>query len=276
MKIASFNINGIKARVEALQEWLKEAEPDVAILQEIKSVDDNFPRGLFEDMGYNVETHGQKSFNGVALLSKRPLEDVSRGLPGAEGAGRDGADDIEARYIEATVVGDTQAIRICGLYLPNGNPVELTPEGAPVPGSKYDFKLKWFERLEARARELMREEQPFLMAGDFNLIPQPEDAKRPEAWKDDALFRLESRAAFRRLMNLGFTDALRVKNNAPNTYTFWDYQGGAFDKNDGIRIDHFLLSPQAADLLRDCQIDAYTRAKAKPSDHVPIWVDLDL
>ena len=129
---------------------------------------------------------------------------------------------------------------------------------------------------EARARELMREEQPFLMAGDFNLIPQPEDAKRPEAWKDDALFRLESRAAFRRLMNLGFTDALRVKNNAPETYTFWDYQGGAFDKNDGIRIDHFLLSPQAADLLRDCQIDAYTRAKAKPSDHVPIWVDLDL
>ncbi len=276
MKIASFNINGIKARVEALQDWLKEAEPDVAILQEIKSIDENFPREIFEDMGYNVETHGQKSFNGVALLSKLPLEDVTRGLPGAEGAGRDGEDDVEARYIEATVVGAKDAIRICGLYLPNGNPVDLTPEGAPVPGSKYDFKLKWFDRLAARAKELMAEEQPFLMAGDYNLIPQPEDAKRPEAWKDDALFRLESRAKYRELMALGLTDALRVCTNAPETYTFWDYQAGAFDRNDGIRIDHFLLSPQAADRLTDCQIDAYTRAKTKPSDHVPIWVELDI
>lgn len=276
MKIASFNINGIKARVEALQDWLKEAEPDVAILQEIKSIDENFPREIFEDMGYNVETHGQKSFNGVALLSKLPLEDVTRGLPGAESAGRDGEDDVEARYIEATVVGAKDAIRICGLYLPNGNPVDLTPEGTPVPGSKYDFKLKWFDRLTARAKELMAEEQPFLMAGDYNLIPQPEDAKRPEAWKDDALFRLESRAKYRELMALGLTDALRVCTNAPETYTFWDYQAGAFDRNDGIRIDHFLLSPQAADRLTDCQIDAYTRAKAKPSDHVPIWVELDI
>ncbi|WP_226550897.1 exodeoxyribonuclease III [Celeribacter naphthalenivorans] len=276
MKIASFNINGIKARVNALQDWLKEAEPDVAILQEIKSVDENFPRELFEDMGYNVETHGQKSFNGVALLSKLPLEDVTRGLPDAEGAGRDGADDEEARYIEATVVGDKGAIRICGLYLPNGNPVDLDSDGAPVPGSKYDFKLKWFDRLTARAQELLAEEQPFLMAGDYNLIPQPEDAKRPEAWKEDALFRPESRAKYRSLMNLGLTDALRVRNGAPETYTFWDYQAGAFQKNDGIRIDHFLLSPQAADLLTDCQIDAYTRAKDKPSDHVPIWVDLGL
>ena len=276
MKIASFNINGIKARVKALQDWLKEAEPDVAILQEIKSVDENFPREIFEDMGYNVETHGQKSFNGVSLLSKLPLEDVTRGLTGAQSAGRDGADDEEARYIEATVVGDKGAIRICGLYLPNGNPVDLDGDGAPVPGSKYDFKLKWFDRLTARAQELLAEEQPFLMAGDYNLIPQPEDAKRPEAWKEDALFRPESRAKFRKLMNLGLTDALRVRNGAPDTYTFWDYQAGAFQKNDGIRIDHFLLSPQAADLLTDCQIDAYTRAKDKPSDHVPIWVDLDL
>ncbi|WP_434287443.1 exodeoxyribonuclease III [Celeribacter sp. SCSIO 80788] len=276
MKIASFNINGIKARAEALTNWLKEAEPDVAILQEIKSVDENFPREIFEDLGYNVETHGQKSFNGVALLSKLPLEDVTRGLPGAEGAGRDGGDDEEARYIEATVVGETQALRICGLYLPNGNPVDLDADGTPVPGSKYDYKLKWFDRLTARAEALLTEEQPFLMAGDYNLIPQPEDAKRPEIWKDDALFRLESRAKFRRLTALGLTDALRVRNAAPETYTFWDYQAGAFQKNDGIRIDHFLLSPQAADLLTDCQIDAFTRAKDKPSDHVPIWVDLDL
>lgn len=276
MKIASFNINGIKARVNALQDWLKEAEPDVAILQEIKSVDENFPREIFEDMGYNVETHGQKSFNGVALLSKLPLEDVTRGLPDAQGAGRDGADDEEARYIEATVVGDKGAIRICGLYLPNGNPVDLDADGQPVAGSKYDFKLKWFDRLTQRAEALLALEEPFLMAGDYNLIPQPEDAKRPEAWKDDALFRPESRAKFRKLMNLGLTDALRARNGAPETYTFWDYQAGAFQKNDGIRIDHFLLSPQAADLLTDCQIDAYTRAKDKPSDHVPIWVELDL
>lgn len=276
MKIASYNINGIKARIDALSTWLKEADPDVVILQEIKSVDENFPREVFEDMGYTVETHGQKSFNGVAILSKAPIEDVTRGLHGAEGMGRDGADDIEARYIEATVIGRKDAVRICGLYLPNGNPVDLNADGTPVEGSKYDFKLKWFQRLKARAEELMAVEQPFLMAGDFNLIPQAEDAKRPDAWREDALFRLESRTEFRKLMALGFTDALRVCNAEPETYTFWDYQGGAYDRNDGIRIDHFLLSPQAADTLTDCQIDAYTRAKAKPSDHVPIWVDLDI
>lgn len=276
MKIASFNINGIKARIGALTDWLKEADPDVVILQEIKSVDENFPRAHFEDMGYIVETHGQKSFNGVALLSKVPLEDVTRGLPNGEGMGRDGADDIEARYIEATVIGDKTSMRICGLYLPNGNPVDLNPDGTPVEGSKYDFKLKWMQRLEDRARDLLALEEPFLLAGDFNLIPQAEDAKRPDAWRKDALFRLESREKFRKLMDLGFTDALRVKNGADETYTFWDYQAGAFNRNDGIRIDHFLLSPQAADTLQDCQIDAYARAKDKPSDHVPIWVDLDI
>ena len=276
MKIASFNINGIKARMEALTDWLTEAKPDVAILQEIKSIDENFPRAHFEDLGYTVETHGQKSFNGVALLSRLPLEDVTRGLIGAEGAGREGADDIEARYIEATVVGARDALRICGLYLPNGNPVDLTAEGTPVAGSKYDYKLKWMARLEARARELLAREEPFLMAGDFNLIPQPEDARRPEAWKDDALFRAESRAAWRKLVNLGLTDALRARDNSLETYTYWDFQGGAFDKNDGIRIDHFLLSPQAADALTDCKIDVYARAKTKPSDHTPIWVELDI
>ncbi len=258
MKIASFNINGIKARAEALPDWLDEAEPDVVVLQEIKSLDENFPRGLFEDRGYNVETHGQKSFNGVAILSKLPLEDVSRGLPG------DDTDD-QARWIEATVVG-TQAIRVCGLYLPNGN---------PAPGPKYDYKLAWMDRLHARAEALLADEMPALMAGDYNVIPQDEDAARPEVWHDDALGLPDTRAAFRRILNLGFTDALRARTRAPETYTFWDYQAGAWERNDGIRIDHFLLSPQCADLMRDCQIDAGIRGRTRPSDHVPIWVDLD-
>ncbi|MDF9302421.1 exodeoxyribonuclease III [Tritonibacter mobilis] len=268
MKIASFNINGIKARVNALTDWLDEAQPDVAVLQEIKSVDEAFPRELFEERGYNVETHGQKSFNGVAILSKLPLEDVRRGLPGDES-------DEQARWIEATVVGK-QALRICGLYLPNGNPVELNDDGTPVEGGKYAYKLSWMERLKARAAELMAEEMPALMAGDYNIIPQAEDAKRPEAWLEDALHRPESRAAFQRIVNLGFTEAFRARTRGPGHYTFWDYQAGAWNRDDGIRIDHFLLTPQAADLLRDCQIDKDIRGREKPSDHVPIWVDLDL
>lgn len=257
MKIASFNINGIKARLPALLDWLKEAEPDVALLQEIKSVDENFPREAIEDLGYSVETHGQKSFNGVAILSKLPLEDISRGLPGDD-------EDEQARWIEATVLGEI-AVRVCGLYLPNGN---------PVPGPKYDYKLAWMKRLHARALELLAGEEPALMAGDYNIIPQAEDAKRPDAWREDALFRLESRTAYRNILNLGFTEALRSRNVAPETYTFWDYQAGAWNKNDGIRIDHFLLTPQCADLLVDCQIDKDIRDREKPSDHVPIWVEL--
>ena len=264
MKIATFNINGVKARIGALTDWLSESQPDVVLLQEIKSVDENFPREVFEDMGYNVETHGQKGFNGVAILSKYPLEDVTRGLPGGEGTGRDGADDEEARYIEATVVGD-RAVRLCGLYLPNGN---------PAPGPKFDYKLRWMERLKARAQELLEAEEPALMAGDYNIIPQEEDAARPDAWRDDALFRPEARAAFRKILNLGFTEAFRARTLGPGHYTFWDYQAGAWNRNDGIRIDHFLLTPQCADLLRDCWIEAEVRGREKPSDHVPVWVDL--
>ena len=259
MKIASFNINGIKARIGALTDWLQEAQPDVALLQEIKSVDENFPREHFEDMGYTVETHGQKSFNGVAILSKLPLEDVTRGLPG------DDADE-QARWIEATVIGDKRAVHLCGLYLPNGN---------PAPGPKYDYKLKWMERLKARAETLLALEEPFLMAGDYNIIPQDEDAKRPEAWAKDALALPDSRAAFRRIVNLGFTEAFRSRQHGPGHYTFWDYQAGAWNRDDGIRIDHFLLSPQCGDLLLDCQIDKDIRGREKPSDHVPIWVMLD-
>nr|WP_319947976.1 exodeoxyribonuclease III [uncultured Shimia sp.] len=258
MKIATFNINGIKARINALPEWLDEAQPDVVLLQEIKSVDEGFPREIFEDRGYTVETHGQKSFNGVAILSKLPLEDVTRGLPGDES-------DEQARWIEATVMGDTP-VRVCGLYLPNGN---------PCPGPKYDYKLAWMERLHARAQDLLAAEEPFLMAGDYNIIPQDEDAKRPEVWQQDALARPESRAAYRRILNLGFTEAFRARTHGPGHYSFWDYQAGAWNKDDGIRIDHFLLSPQCADLLRDCQIDKDIRAREKPSDHVPVWVELD-
>ncbi len=259
MKIATFNINGIKARAHAVPDWLDEAQPDVVLLQEIKSVDEAFPREHFEDKGYTVEPHGQKGVNGVAILSKLPLEDVSRGLPG------DGDDD-QARWIEATVVGDKTAVRVCGLYLPNGN---------PAPGPKYDYKLAWMERLRKRAKDLLSQEEPALMAGDYNVIPQAIDAARPAAWEKDALFLPETRAAFRRILNLGFTEALRARSQAPGIYTFWDYQAGAWQRNDGIRIDHFLLTPQCADLLVDCQVDAHVRDREKPSDHVPVWVELD-
>lgn len=258
MKIATFNINGIKARAQALPDWLDAAQPDIALLQEIKSVDENFPREIFEDRGYNVETHGQKSFNGVAMLSKYPLEDVTRGLPGDDS-------DEQARWIEATVVGEAQALRVCGLYLPNGN---------PVPGPKYDYKLAWMARMQARAEALLAEEMPFLMAGDYNIIPQAEDAARPEAWRQDALFRLESRSAYRRLLNLGLTEAFRSRDPRPGQYSFWDYQAGAWNRDDGIRIDHFLMSPAVADMMTDCGIDRDVRGHEKPSDHVPVWVDL--
>lgn len=258
MKIATFNINGIKARIETLTKWLEEAQPDVALLQEIKSVDEAFPREHFEDMGYQVETHGQKSFNGVAILSKLPLEDVTRGLPGDDS-------DEQARWIEATVMGETQAVRLCGLYLPNGN---------PAPGPKYDYKLAWMKRLEERAKQLLADETPALMAGDYNVIPQAEDAAKPDSWREDALFRPETREAFRRILNLGFTEAFRARTQGPGHYSFWDYQAGAWQRNNGIRIDHFLLTPSCADLLSDCYIDKDARAMDKPSDHVPVLVEL--
>lgn len=259
MKIASFNINGIKARLPALLDWLQSSAPDVALLQEIKSIDENFPREAIEDLGYRVETHGQKGFNGVAILSKLPLEDITRGLPGDD-------TDEQARWIEATVIGDKTAVRVCGLYLPNGN---------PAPGPKYDYKLGWMKRMKARAEELLAQEEPFLMAGDYNVIPQPEDCWDTKPWLDDALFLPASRDAYRSILNLGFTEAFRARNAAAMNYTFWDYQAGAWPKNHGIRIDHFLLSPPCADLLKDCQIDRETRGREKPSDHVPIWVELD-
>ena len=255
MKIASFNINGVRARLPALLAWLRDAAADVVVLQETKIPDDLFPRLEIEELGYNIETHGQKGFNGVAILSKRPIEDLSRGLPG------DDADE-HARWIEATVSG----VRICGLYLPNGN---------PAPGPKYDYKLAWMDRLRVRAEALLAAEEPALMLGDYNVIPEPKDCHDPAVWASDALFLPETRSAFRRIEHLGFTDALRAVDASPGIYTFWDYQAGAWQKNRGIRIDHVLLTPQAADRLVTCGIDTEARGREKPSDHVPIWVELE-
>lgn len=258
MRIATYNINGVKARLETLRGWLAAQKPDVALLQEIKSVDGGFPRAEVEELGYSVETHGQKGFNGTAILSRLPLEDIRRGLPGDD-------TDEQARWIEATVIG-TRAVRLACLYLPNGN---------PAPGPKYDYKLAWMARLQAHAAALLATEEPVVLAGDYNVIPQDEDAARPQAWTADALALPDSRAAFRRLLHLGYADAFRLGTAGPGHYSFWDYQAAAWEKNDGIRIDHHLLSPQAADLMTEVWIEKEMRAGAKPSDHVPVWVALD-
>jgi exodeoxyribonuclease-3 len=228
------------------------------VLQEIKSVAEGFPREMFEDAGYRVEPPGQKSFNGVAILSELPLEDVTRGLPGDE-------DDEQARWIEATVIGEICPVRVCGLYLPNGN---------PAPGPKYDYKLAWMRRLKARAADLMAAEEPALMAGDYNIIPQDEDAAKPEAWRADALALPESRAAYREILNLGFTEAFRAQVSGPGHYSFWDYQAGAWERNNGIRIDHVLMTPACADLMLSVGIEKQVRGGVKPSDDVPVWVEL--
>lgn len=258
MKITTWNINGVKARLEGALAYLREASPDVICFQEIKSVDENFPRLEFEDAGYNVVTHGQKGFNGVAILSKTPLEDVTPRLPG------DDADE-HARYLEATVATPTGAIRVASIYLPNGNPIGT---------EKFTYKQAWMRRLYVRMQMLRNEEMPVVLAGDFNIIPEPQDAKRPAAWVNDALFQPESRGFYREYLNAGFTDAVRACHPQPDVYTFWDYQAGAFQKNDGIRIDHLLLSPQAADRLVAAGVDRFTRAWEKPSDHVPVWIEL--
>ncbi|MEQ1715326.1 MAG: exodeoxyribonuclease III [Hyphomicrobium sp.] len=259
MKITTWNINGVKARLESAVAYLKQESPDVICFQEIKSVDEGFPREAFEELGYNVETHGQKGFNGVAILSKSPLEDVVRGLPGDDG-------DPQSRWIEALVPCGKSMIRVASIYLPNGNPIGT---------EKFAYKLAWMERLKKHARHLLDDETPLVLAGDFNVIPEPKDAKRPEAWTGDALFQPESRKALHALVGLGFTDALRSGHPEPGIYTFWDYQAGAFNKNDGIRIDHILLSGNAADLLRASGVDKFTRGWEKPSDHAPVWVELE-
>ena len=260
MKIATWNVNSVRARLDAVLAWLKERQPDIVCLQEIKCVDEAFPREAVESLGYNVAVHGQKAFNGVALLSKLPFDEVAPGLIGDDG-------DVQARFLEALVSTKTGALRVVSLYLPNGNPPDT---------EKYPYKLKWMDRLIAFSRERLKLEEPFVLAGDYNVIPTKADARNPAAWTKDALFLPQTREKFRALTNLGLTDAIRSVSDAGDLYTFWDYQAGAFAKDDGIRIDHLLLSPQAADRLVDAGIDRHVRSWDKPSDHVPVYVDLDI
>ena len=260
MKIATWNVNSIKVRLEAATAWLKEAKPDVVALQEIKCVDENFPAEAFEALGYNCAVHGQKTYNGVALLSKLPLEDVTPRLPGGDG-------DDHSRYLEAVVTGKKGTLRIASIYAPNGNPIGT---------DKFTYKLSWLERLRAHAKGLLANEEPVALIGDYNIIPEDRDCYDPKAWINDALFQPQSRAALRTIEHLGYTDAFRARNQAAGQYTFWDYQAGAWRKNHGIRIDHVLLSPQGLDRLRDCGIDKHAREGDKPSDHVPVWAELDL
>ncbi|MEM7301071.1 MAG: exodeoxyribonuclease III [Pseudomonadota bacterium] len=261
MKIATWNINGIKARHDVVLEWLKQTQPDIACLQEIKSVDEAFPAAAFEDLGYNVETHGQKGFNGVAIFSKLPFDAVNRGLPLLEGD----AEDPQARFIEGVFSVEGRSLSVVSLYLPNGNPVD---------SEKFPYKLRWMERLEAWASAKLASEEAFILAGDYNIIPQDRDCHDPKAWSGDALFRPESLERFQSLLNLGLTEAFRASNDESDRYSFWDFQGGAWPKNHGIRIDHLLLSPEAANLLNGADIDKFVRGWEKPSDHVPVWIDL--
>ena len=254
MKIATFNVNSIKARLPRVLEWLEDSQPDVAVLQEIKTQNDTFPALEIQALGYEAEVHGQKSYNGVAILSKHPMEDVTCGLPG------DDSDD-QARYIEATVKG----VRVCGLYLPNGNPVN---------SDKYPYKLAWMERLLAHIRDtLLPTEMPVVIGGDYNCCPTDRDVYDPEDFADDALCRPETRARFRGMINLGLTEAWRALHNEIG-YSYWDYQGGRWQRDEGLRIDHWLLSPQAADRLTACEIERGPRGKETAPDHTPVYVEL--
>jgi exodeoxyribonuclease-3 len=257
MKIATFNVNSIKARVDTVLTWFKQAEPDVALLQEIKCETNAFPSFELEALGYNSAVLGQKSYNGVAIVSKHKIEDMRTGLPGD-------ADD-QARYIEGVVATKAGAVRVASLYAPNGNPAD---------SDKYPYKLKWMDKLIAHTAELLEHEEALVLGGDYNIIPTADDVYDAQAWLNDALFKLETRRKLRQLVNLGLTDAFRACNAAAHQYTFWDYQAGAWQKDRGLRIDHLLLSPQAADRLKTCAIDKHVRAWEKPSDHVPVWCEL--
>ena len=257
MRIATWNVNSVNARLETILAWFREAQPDVACLQEIKCIDEKFPLEAFESLGYNAAVHGQKSYNGVALLSKTPLEDVRKGLPGDDG-------DDHARYIEAVVSGPSP-VRVASIYLPNGNPIGT---------DKFVYKLAWMERLHGHSQALLRREIPFVLAGDYNICPADEDVFDPVAMRDDALCQPESRARFRALLYLGLTDSYRAFHREPHRYTFWDYQAGRWNRDEGLRIDHLLLSPHAADRVTACEIDKSPRGKERASDHTPIWCEL--
>lgn len=256
MLVVTYNVNSINSRLDALVQYLGERQPDVVCLQELKAPQDKFPLQAIEDAGYHALWHGQKSWNGVAILTREPAQEVQRGLPGDE-------TDEQSRYIEAVYKG----ILIAGLYLPNGN---------PAPGPKFDYKLAWMERLRLRGLELLAQGIPAVLAGDFNVIPTERDVYKPERWVDDALFRPETRAAFERLIDQGWLDSLRAVHPDDTIYTFWDYFRDAFGRDAGIRIDHLLLSPALQPALKDAGVDKFVRGREKPSDHAPTWVELDM
>jgi exodeoxyribonuclease III len=257
MRIATWNVNSIKQRADNLVTWLSERQPDVVCLQETKCVDESFPREPLEAAGYNVVCHGQKTFNGVAILSKMPFDEVTTGLAGDDG-------DPQARFLEAVISTPSGVVRVASIYLPNGNP----------PGTdKYTYKINWMNRLLAYSQERLALQEPLILAGDYNVIPAPADVHDPAAWAGDALFLPQTRERFRALGNLGLTDAIRAVSDTPGLYTFWDYQAGCWPKNKGLRIDHLLLSPQAADRLVAAGIDKHVRGWERPSDHVPVWAD---
>jgi exodeoxyribonuclease III len=257
MKVATWNVNSIKARLPNVVAWLREAQPDVALLQELKTVEENFPAMELEELGYNCAVVGQKSYNGVAILSKHPMEVDHRVLPG-------GSEEEQARYVEAFTGG----LRVASIYLPNGN---------PAPGEKFDYKLAWMDRLIDHAQGLIGLDEPVLLGGDYNICPTDADVYDPAGWADDALCRPESRAKFRTLLWQGWTEALRTLHpDEVHLYTFWDYQAGAWQRDNGLRIDHFLLSPQAADRLVACEVDKGPRGQEKASDHTPVVCELDI
>ncbi len=256
MRIATWNINGVKARQGLLLKWLEDVSPDIVCLQEIKSVDEAFPRMEIEALGYNVETHGQKSWNGVAILSKHKADEITRGLPGDD-------NDEQSRLIEGVFSVEGGVVRVCGIYLPNGNPVGT---------DKFTYKLSWMDRLHSFVEGRLALEEPFILLGDYNIIPAAVDAKNPKQWVGDALYRPESAEKWRALLNLGLTDAVRAITDEPS-YTFWDFKTFGWDRDDGIRIDHLLLSPQAADRLNDVIVHREVRGMEKPSDHVPVEGD---
>jgi exodeoxyribonuclease-3 len=258
MRIATWNVNSIRQRLPHLLDYLRSVAPDVLCLQELKCVDDAFPRLEVEAAGYQCIVHGQKGFNGVAILSRRPIAAAMSGLPGDEA-------DVQARYAEAVVPDDAGPVRVASIYLPNGNPPDT---------DKYPYKLGFMDRLTQRATSLLAAEETVVLAGDYNVIPEARDVYDAAAWTGDALFLPETRRRFRALLNLGLTDALRATTDEAGLYSFWDYQAGAWQRNKGIRIDHLLLSPRAADRLRSVTIDKGVRSADKPSDHVPVRIDL--
>ncbi|MBL8697438.1 MAG: exodeoxyribonuclease III [Alphaproteobacteria bacterium] len=254
MRIATWNVNSIKARLPHVLDFLAGAKPDVLLLQELKCQTEDFPRLEIEAAGYRAVAAGQKSYNGVAVLARGPIEVLADRLPGSR-------DDPQARYLEARIDG----VRVASIYLPNGNPID---------SDKFAYKLAWFERLERHAAHLLESGEPVVLAGDYNVIPGPDDVYDPADWVNDALWRIESRNALRRILWRGYVDAFRVLNPLPHQYTFWDYQAGRWQRNEGIRIDHMLLSPQAADRLVASGIDRGPRGREKASDHTPVWCEL--